>query len=84
MYANKEHHDRNTAGVQDVVWERLDSVDGDTEFLMGNFASYRDKAFAEEVSRAAKLTQAAFSDIIPPPPGSGGDHAEQLFVYISL
>ena len=52
--------------VQDVVWERLDSVQGDTEYLTGTFASHRDKAFAEEVSRAAKLTQAAFSGVMPP------------------
>ena len=63
--------------LQDVVWERLDSVDGDTEYLMGNFASYRDKAFRDEVRRAAKLTQAAFSDILPPPPSAGTSHAQQ-------
>ena len=57
--------------VQDVVWERLDSVQGDTEYLTGTFTSHRDKAFAEEVSRAAKLTQAAFSDVMPPAPESG-------------
>ncbi|KAK9863969.1 hypothetical protein WJX84_010589 [Apatococcus fuscideae] len=63
----------------DVVWERLDRMDGDTEFLSGTFASYRDKAFAEEVSRAAKLTQAAFADVVPPLANSGGTGHDQDF-----
>ena len=61
-----------------MVWERLDSVDGDCEYLMGNFGSYRDKAFAEEVQRAAKLTQAAFSDVMPAPASSGADQPSML------
>lgn len=51
--------------MQNVVWERLDNVMGNTQFLKADFQPYGVSSLAEQVSDAADLMQAAFAGTSP-------------------
>ena len=51
--------------LQNVVWERLDNVMGNTQFLKADFQPYGVTSLAEQVSDAADLMQAAFAGLPP-------------------
>ena len=51
--------------LQNVVWERLDNVMGNTQFLKADFQPYGVSSLAEQVSDAADLMQAAFAGLSP-------------------
>jgi len=62
-------------GAQDVVWERMDSVQNDTTFLradMAPFAAPPERALADRAAAAAALAQAAFASVVPPRHGAPG------------
>lgn len=46
---------------KNVVWERLDNVMGNTQFLKADFQPYGASSLSEQVSDAADLMQAAFA-----------------------
>lgn len=50
---------------QDVVWERLCAVNGDTEFVRADFSSFKGQSVTEDALTAANLAQAAFSGMVP-------------------
>jgi hypothetical protein len=51
--------------VQNVVWEKLDDLMGNTQFLKADFTPYGSNSLAEQVSDAADLVQAAFAGVGP-------------------
>lgn len=51
---------------QDVVWERLCAVDGNTDFLRGDFTSFAGRSVMADALTAASLAQEAFSSLLPP------------------
>lgn len=51
----------HVAMLQNVVWERLDNVMGNTQFLKADFQPYGASSLSEQVSDAADLMQAAFA-----------------------
>ena len=52
--------------MQNVVWERLCDVSGNTEFAQSDFTRYTGKAGMPDVTAAADLAQAAFAAVVPP------------------
>ena len=52
------------------MWERLCAVNGDTEFVDAAFLGHAGRSTMRDALEAARLTQAAFKDVIPPP----GEH----------
>ena len=52
-------------GMQNVVWEKLDDLMGNTQFLKADFTPYGSNSLAEQVSDAADLVQAAFAGVGP-------------------
>ena len=51
--------------MQDVVWERLSGVDGNTEFVDASFHSFHRRSVMREALEAARLAQDAFRDVLP-------------------
>ena len=51
--------------TQNVVWEKLDDLLGNTQFLKADFTPYGSNSLADQVSDAADLVQAAFAGIAP-------------------
>ena len=51
--------------VQNVVWEKLDDLMGNTQFLKADFSPYGSNSLAEQASDAADLVQAAFAGVGP-------------------
>lgn len=51
--------------VQNVVWEKLDDLMGNTQFLKADFTPYGSTSLSEQVSDAADLVQAAFAGVAP-------------------
>ncbi len=49
--------------LQNVVWEKLDDLLGNTQFLKADFTPYGSNSLAEQVSDAADLVQAAFAGV---------------------
>ena len=49
-----------SVGMQNVVWEKLDDLMGNTQFLKADFTPYGSTSVSEQVSDAADLVQAAF------------------------
>jgi len=63
------------ARPQDVVWERMDSVQNNTTFLradMAPFAAPPERALADRAAAAAALAQAAFASVVPTRHGAPG------------
>lgn len=60
--------------MQNVVWEKLDDLTGNTQFLKADFMPYGSTSLSEQVSDAADLVQAAFAGNAPTKarPSSGG------------
>ena len=56
---------------QDVVWERLCAVNGDTDFVRHDFSSFGASLLTAQAIHAATLAQQAFSSVLP----SGGETA---------
>lgn len=56
--------------MQDVVWERLCAVNGDTDFVRDDFSSFAERSRAAQAQDAARLAQEAFSSVLP----SQGEH----------
>ena len=52
--------------MQNVVWEKLDDLMGNTQFLKADFTPYGSTSLAEQASDAADLVQAAFAGVGPP------------------
>ena len=52
--------------LQDVVWEKLCDVNGNTEFVKGDFERFAGSPPKNDVSAAADLAQAAFASVVPP------------------
>ena len=52
-------------GLQNVVWEKLDDLMGNTQFLKADFTPYGSTSLSEQVSDAADLVQAAFAGVAP-------------------
>ncbi|DBA97220.1 hypothetical protein WJX77_007367 [Trebouxia sp. C0004] len=50
---------------KNVVWEKLDDLMGNTQFLKADFTPYGSNRLAEQVSDAADLVQAAFAGLGP-------------------
>ncbi|KAL0054998.1 hypothetical protein WJX82_005576 [Trebouxia sp. C0006] len=50
---------------KNVVWEKLDDLMGNTQFLRADFTPYGSNSLAEQVSDAADLVQAAFAGVGP-------------------
>lgn len=50
---------------KNVVWEKLDDLMGNTQFLKADFTPYGSHSLAEQVSDAADLVQAAFAGVGP-------------------
>ncbi|KAA6427861.1 MAG: NF-E2 inducible, partial [Trebouxia sp. A1-2] len=50
---------------KNVVWEKLDDLMGNTQFLKADFTPYGSNSLAEQVSDAADLVQAAFAGVGP-------------------
>ena len=53
--------------MQDVVWERLCAVDGNTEFVDASFNSFHGRSVMRDALAAARLAQDAFKDVLPAP-----------------
>lgn len=51
--------------TQNVVWEKLDDLMGNTQFLKADFSPYGSSSLAEQASDAADLVQAAFAGVGP-------------------
>lgn len=51
--------------MQHVVWEKLDDLMGNTQFVKADFTPYGSNSLAEQVSDAADLVQAAFAGVAP-------------------
>ncbi len=51
--------------LQNVVWEKLDDLMGNTQFLKADFTPYGSNSLAEQVSDAADLVQAALAGVGP-------------------
>lgn len=51
--------------MQNVVWEKLDDLTGNTQFLKADFMPYGSTSLSEQVSDAADLVQAAFAGNAP-------------------
>ena len=54
-----------SVAMQNVVWEKLDDLTGNTQFLKADFTPYGSTPIAEQVSDAADLVQAAFAGVAP-------------------
>lgn len=54
-----------SVGMQNVVWEKLDDLMGNTQFLKADFTPYGSTSLSEQVSDAADLVQAAFAGVAP-------------------
>ena len=52
--------------AQDVVWERLCAVNGDTEFVDSSFTGHAGRSVMQDALQAARLAQDAFRDVVPP------------------
>ena len=63
------------ARVGDVVWERLDDVDGDTALVGGDFASPPDRRAADDDSAAAAAAAAAAAEEAGTTASLDADHA---------
>ncbi|KAL3149333.1 hypothetical protein ABBQ32_002139 [Trebouxia sp. C0010 RCD-2024] len=50
---------------KNVVWEKLDDLMGNTQFLKADFTPYGSTSLSEQVSDAADLVQAAFAGVAP-------------------
>ena len=61
----------STIALQHVVWEKLDDLTGNTQFLKGDFTPYGSSTLQEQVSDAADLVQAAFAGVGTNKPSEG-------------
>ena len=50
---------------QDVVWERLSAVDGNTEYVDASFNDFHGRSVMRDALAAARLAQDAFKDVLP-------------------
>ena len=58
----------HSSPMQDVVWERLDSVHNDTTFLRSDLTPFQapaERDLADRAAVAASLAQAAFASVVP-------------------
>ena len=56
--------------LQEVVWERLCAVNGNTDFVRADFSGFVGRSVMADALTAASLAQEAFSSVIP---ASAGD-----------